>query len=111
MSEKHNQLRDLAIAWLKKHNYSDIEIEVKIPNYSGKNYKGSIYSNKPYYSIDVVGRGDGKKIAVECGGNQSIKLDSLLGLFNEVWVLPYGKRIPFQWREGMVVCQNCGHIV
>ena len=45
MSEKHNQLRDLAIAWLKKHNYSDIEIEVKIPNYSGKNYKGSIYSN------------------------------------------------------------------
>lgn len=114
MSEKHNQLRDLAIAWLKKNNYDDIEIEAKIPNLSGETYKGSkTFQAKgiTYYAVDVVGHAGNKKIAVECGGSRSTKLDNLLGLFNEVWVLPYGETTPFQWHEGMVICQGCGHLV
>lgn len=109
MSDKHNQLKDLAIAWLKSNGYNDIELEVKLPNPSGISRSGHPYTAKPYYRIDIVGRFNNKKIALECGGSQSTKLDNLLGLFNEVWVLPYGMTKPFQWHQGMSACQNCGH--
>ena len=114
MSIKHDQLREVGIDWLQNQGFNDIEVKVKIPNHSGKNYKGGRggeHLRKPYYAIDIVGRKEGKKVVMECGGSKSIKLDNLLGEFNEVWVLPYGEAEPFQWKMGMELCQNCGHIV
>ena len=107
MSEKHNQLVDLAIAWLRSNNYNDIEVEVKVPS----DVPARSYPYRRYYSLDVVGRDGSKKVVVECGGSKSSKLDTLLGLFDEVWVLPYGAKTPYQWETGKDICQNCGHIV
>jgi len=107
MSEKHDQLKNLAIDWLREHDYNDIEMEVKVlspPTPRSPSHKGK-------YSIDIVGRNGNKKIAIECGGSKPIKLNNLLGLFNEVWVFPYGDTMPLQWREGMNICQNCGHTI
>ena len=103
---------DLAIVWLQKHNYNDIEVEVKVPNHTGGKYRNSnTTTRRAYFAIDVVGRDGHKKIAVECGGSKSEKLDALLGVFNEVWVLPYAEVAPFRWQEGIAICQNCGHII
>jgi len=102
----------LAITWLNDNNYNDIEIEVKIPNPTGQKYRSSNTTiRKAYYAIDVVGRNGNEKIAIECGGSKSTKLDNLLGLFNEVWVWPYGDIVPYKWIAGNDICQNCGHII
>ena len=112
MTEKHDQLIDQALSWLQDDNYTDIEFEVKVPNRTGERLRnGNNSPRKPYYAIDIIGRNGSKKIAVECGGSKATKLDSLLGIFNEVWVFPYGGQEPYQWQEGMTLCQRCGHTI
>lgn len=105
-SVKHRRLIDRAIGWLEMKGFTDIEPEVSILKEGG----GSALISKCYYKIDVVGRKDGKKIAIECGGSRIEKLIDISGYFNEVYILPYGGE-PFLWEEGLNVCQNCGHII
>lgn len=99
MSEKHKHLIHKTIDWARQRGYDDIEVEVKVPK----------TNSNGYYSIDLVARTNHKKIAVECGGSKIGKLNELLGLFNEVWVFPYGNTKPYLWDESMIICQNCGH--
>lgn len=103
--KKHEELKVRAVKWLNEQGFNDIEIEARILNFqTGKAWRGS-------FVVDVIARNENKKIIVECGGSKTIKLDSLIKLFDEVWVLPYGEATPYQWKEGMVLCQNCGHLI
>ena len=112
MSEKHRKLIELATTWLEENNYNDIEFEVKVPNPTGKKYSNSDTTpRKAYFALDVIGRNKNKKIVIECGGSKATKLNALLGLFNEVWVLPYGATIPYCWDREKDICQSYGHII
>ena len=102
MPEKHREKVREAIKWLGEFCDGSPLVEVKVPNCE---------NGKGYYSVDVVSKSDRSQIAVECGGSAVSKLNALLGLFNEVWVFPYGLEIPYQWREGIQCCPCCGHII
>ena len=113
MSQKHEELKKRAMDWLLANGYNDIEIEVKIPSSSGLNRKGKMPFREGMccFIVDIVGRKDGKKIMVECGGSKPTKLDALLPRFDEIWLLPYGESTPIRWQEGTQTCQTCGHFI
>ena len=101
-SRKHSDLKIAALEWLEARGFKDIELEVTILYNSEGNHRRK-------FMIDVVGRRKGKKVAVECGGSLNNKLDTLLGLFHEVYVLPYGREEPVKWKKGSEICHCCGN--
>ncbi len=110
-TDKHSLLVQRAAHWLFRRGIADIEFEVRIPKLEAITNKGKASFKKSNYKIDIVGRDSSTKIAIECGGSRIKKLNDLLGLFNEVWVFPYGENEPFLWKEGMYICTSCGHTI
>jgi len=104
-SLKHTELKYLAVDWLQSQGYEDIELEVHVLQ--------KIAGRKPgrgSFKIDVVGRKDGKRVAVECGGSKDTKLAVLATLFHEIYILPYGSTEPYTWEWGMQICGECGNL-
>jgi len=104
-SNKHNNLKYKAIEWLKGQDFTDIEIEVRILNHqTGNAWRGS-------FVIDIVGRKEHRKMAIECGGSRLDKLNKIASEFNEIYILPYGEDVPYKWERDIDICKQCGHIV
>lgn len=103
MTEKHDELKLRATGWLREMGFNDIEFEVHIANpETGKTWCGS-------FVIDVVGRKEGEKVAVECGGSRVKKLIDIHIYFDKIYIWPYGANEPYLWAHDINVCQNCGH--
>lgn len=100
MSDKHTYKIGMGVAWLRENGYDSILVEAKVPKLLAKGY----------YAIDLVGIKNGTKIALECGGSVTRKLNALLEIFTEVWVFPYNESEPYRWSDDMIICQNCGHL-
>ena len=99
---RHKNLKDQAIEWLKKRGIEDIELEVRTLKSTGERLDWITFK------VDIVGRSNSSKIAIECGGSPKSKLNELLPYYDEVWVFPYGQQEPYLWKLGMNLCKNCG---
>ncbi len=95
----HQHLKTIAIAFLEKHGYSNIDTEVK-------------FGERPvcYIEADVAATKNNKPTIIECGGSLRRKLLKAKGFVNEIYILPYGETKPFIWNEDIIICNNCGHI-
>ena len=101
--DKHSKLKGKAVEWLKNKGFNDIETEVRILNsQTGKAWRGS-------YLVDIIGRNDKFKVAIECGGSQVDKLNNIYDEFDKIFIFPYGEEEPYEWKTNENLCQNCGH--
>lgn len=107
MPRPHEELKANAIKWLREAGFSRSEIELEVRILSGEDPE---HKTRGSYKIDVIGRKDGMKIAIECGGSQIKKLNDIEGYFNKIYIFPYGGK-PFQWKTGLDICQGCGNII
>ena len=52
---------------------------------------------------------DVTKNPIKFNGSLRKKLLKAKTFVDEVYILPFGEDIPYQWTENMIVCNNCGH--
>ncbi|KKM91645.1 hypothetical protein LCGC14_1226540 [marine sediment metagenome] len=99
-SQAHIELKQKAVVFLEDMGCIEIEVEKRIGSY-GKSKR-----------FDVLGRLNGKRIAVECGGlkvNGDFSTWLGCGRLSKLYVWPYGEDTPYEWQAGIKVCNKCGH--
>ena len=101
-AKSHDKLKEKAAGFLKGYGCEDITKE--------KTVIIDIFKNKKFI-IDVAGYKDKKLIAVECGGSQHRKLQSMINFVGELYIWPYGYDFPFRYDKSNVICSLCGNLV
>lgn len=107
--DRHKKLKLIAAEFLRRLGCVQIEMEVR-----PKIRKPWLAKRRvPNVSFDVVGRLNGKRIVVECGGcylkNRSTWVNSRR--IYRLYILPYGETEPYEWKPRMEICRHCGHIM
>ena len=97
-TDEHRALKERASKWLTSIGCIDVKEEV-----SHSTFKGRII-------VDAQGVREGSLIVVECGGSQARKLEKVMLLTNNIFILPYNFKRPFLFRKGTVICPCCGNL-
>ena len=84
----HKVLKSQAIEILKDMGFRDNEIHEEYPITINANNE-KIESKHVTYRVDVAGISNDKRIAIECGSTQAIKIVWLKPFFDEVIILPH----------------------
>lgn len=114
-SEFHNNLKTLAISFLRDMGCSSIRKEVKFHPMNSDNDTYWQRCDGGWLEIDVIGNLGVKTIGVECGGFHIGKKREILlmklfttGQLTELYILPY-EGLPYKWERNLLVCPHCGH--
>jgi len=85
-SEEHKLLKEQARKFLLARGFTNIKEEYLVKA-NGHPFRNIVF--------DVVGFKGDKMVAVECGENKSDKLVKAIELLGSLYILPFGKTIPY----------------
>jgi len=104
-SKNHNDLKNIAYQFLKKHGFVEIHLEY----YIGQ--RGMGHANDSI-KADVAGIKQRRTWIVECGGSTNRKLKLALQLVDRVYILPHGETEPYLFSiDDLPICPSCGHSI